>query len=189
MQLFLAIWLKIVFECKPQSTLEDYWIGYAAVYFETNETYILMWYSSVLWLLTCHSSFQDLSLYMNPSPYTISHQAPLPQVFNLFRTMGLRHLPVIRDSGIVSGGGKGRKMGRKKEREGGREGRKEEGREGKRGRMDEGEGGARGKEEDRGERGRKGRTWSHQNCLMWFADLVSKICLSCIHQVRLWWSG
>jgi len=45
----------------------------------------------------------DLSLYMNPSPYTISHQAPLPQVFNLFRTMGLRHLPVIRDSGIVVG--------------------------------------------------------------------------------------
>ena len=47
-------------------------------------------------------SLQDLSLYMNPSPYTISHQAPLPQVFNLFRTMGLRHLPVMRDSGIVS---------------------------------------------------------------------------------------
>lgn len=38
---------------------------------------------------------------MNPCPYTISHHAPLPRVFNLFRTMGLRHLPVIEDSGIV----------------------------------------------------------------------------------------
>ena len=45
---------------------------------------------------------QDLSLYMNPCPYTISHEAPLPQVFNLFRTMGLRHLPVMQESGIVS---------------------------------------------------------------------------------------
>ena len=39
---------------------------------------------------------------MNPSPYTISREAPLPQVFNLFRTMGLRHLPVVEESGLVS---------------------------------------------------------------------------------------
>ena len=39
---------------------------------------------------------------MNSCPYTISHEAPLPQVFNLFRTMGLRHLPVMQESGIVS---------------------------------------------------------------------------------------
>lgn len=45
---------------------------------------------------------QDLSIFMNPSPYTISREAPLPQVFNLFRTMGLRHLPVMQESGIVS---------------------------------------------------------------------------------------
>ena len=46
---------------------------------------------------------QDVSDYMNPCPYTISHEAPLPQVFNLFRTMGLRHLPVLKEQGIVSG--------------------------------------------------------------------------------------
>lgn len=45
---------------------------------------------------------QDLSIFMNPSPYTILREAPLPQVFNLFRTMGLRHLPVMQESGIVS---------------------------------------------------------------------------------------
>ena len=39
---------------------------------------------------------------MNPCPYTVSHHAPLPRVFTIFRTMGLRHLPVIEDSGIVS---------------------------------------------------------------------------------------
>jgi chloride channel 6 len=44
----------------------------------------------------------DVSLYMNPCPYTISHHAPLARTFNLFRTMGLRHLPVLEDSGIVS---------------------------------------------------------------------------------------
>ncbi len=45
---------------------------------------------------------QDISLYMNPCPYTISRETPLPQVFNLFRTMGLRHLPVVEESGLVS---------------------------------------------------------------------------------------
>lgn len=37
----------------------------------------------------------DLSLYMNPSLYCVSSQTPFFQVFNLFRTMGLRHLPVL----------------------------------------------------------------------------------------------
>jgi hypothetical protein len=31
---------------------------------------------------------QDLSLYMNPCPFTVQQIAPLPRVFNLFRTMG-----------------------------------------------------------------------------------------------------
>jgi len=39
---------------------------------------------------------------MNSNPYTIYKDAPLPQVFTLFRTMGLRHLPVIEESGLVS---------------------------------------------------------------------------------------
>ncbi|KAL5491559.1 hypothetical protein EMCRGX_G016866 [Ephydatia muelleri] len=40
----------------------------------------------------------DLSLYMNPSLYCVSSQTPLYQVFNLFRTMGLRHLPVLNEA-------------------------------------------------------------------------------------------
>ncbi|KAL5491512.1 hypothetical protein EMCRGX_G016811 [Ephydatia muelleri] len=45
----------------------------------------------------------DVTLYMNPCPFTISNQAPLPQVFTLFRTMGLRHLPVVKASGVLVG--------------------------------------------------------------------------------------
>ncbi|XP_019849977.1 PREDICTED: chloride transport protein 6-like [Amphimedon queenslandica] len=45
----------------------------------------------------------DVSLYMNPCPYTVSYHAPLRRVFNLFRTMGLRHLPVIDNSGKAVG--------------------------------------------------------------------------------------
>lgn len=45
----------------------------------------------------------DLTLYMNPNVYTIHYQAPIPQVFTLFRTMGLRHLPVTKASGVLVG--------------------------------------------------------------------------------------
>ena len=45
----------------------------------------------------------DLTMYMTPCPFTVSNQAPLPQVFTLFRTMGLRHLPVVKASGLLAG--------------------------------------------------------------------------------------
>ncbi|XP_034733776.1 chloride transport protein 6-like [Etheostoma cragini] len=37
----------------------------------------------------------DVTPYMNPCPYTVSPNTHISQVFNLFRTMGLRHLPVV----------------------------------------------------------------------------------------------
>lgn len=46
--------------------------------------------------------FKDISRYMNPSPYTVYPNTPVPQVFNLFRSMGLRHLPVVDHTGLVS---------------------------------------------------------------------------------------
>ncbi|KAK2105940.1 hypothetical protein P7K49_015454 [Saguinus oedipus] len=48
-------------------------------------------------------SLQDVTPYMNPSPFTISPNTHVSQVFNLFRTMGLRHLPVVNAVGEVSG--------------------------------------------------------------------------------------
>ncbi|ROL48848.1 Chloride transport protein 6 [Anabarilius grahami] len=41
----------------------------------------------------------DVTPYMNPSPYTVSPNTRVSQVFNLFRTMGLRHLPVVNAEG------------------------------------------------------------------------------------------
>ncbi|KAM3824064.1 H(+)/Cl(-) exchange transporter 6 [Vipera latastei] len=45
----------------------------------------------------------DVTPYMNPSPFTISPDAHISQVFNLFRTMGLRHLPVVNAVGEIVG--------------------------------------------------------------------------------------
>lgn len=48
------------------------------------------------------SSLQDVTPYMNPAPFTVSPNTHVSQVFNLFRTMGLRHLPVVNAVGEVS---------------------------------------------------------------------------------------
>lgn len=48
------------------------------------------------------SALQDVTPYMNPSPFTVSPNTHVSQVFNLFRTMGLRHLPVVNAVGEVS---------------------------------------------------------------------------------------
>ncbi|KAM3921298.1 H(+)/Cl(-) exchange transporter 6 [Leptodactylus fuscus] len=45
----------------------------------------------------------DVTPYMNPSPFTVSPNTPVSQVFNLFRTMGLRHLPVVNAVGEIVG--------------------------------------------------------------------------------------
>lgn len=52
--------------------------------------------------LTRLLSPQDVTPYMNPAPYTVSPNTRISQVFNLFRTMGLRHLPVVNAGGEVS---------------------------------------------------------------------------------------
>lgn len=46
----------------------------------------------------------DVTPYMNPSPFTVSPNTHVSQVFNLFRTMGLRHLPVVNAVGEMRGG-------------------------------------------------------------------------------------
>eukprot|EP01147_Barroeca_monosierra_P005723 gene5723-7257_t len=39
--------------------------------------------------------FMDFKTYMSPSPYTVWSDTSVSRVFNLFRTMGLRHLVVL----------------------------------------------------------------------------------------------
>ena len=60
-------------------------------------------------LITCfvnvayytYVSCQDISQYCNRCPCTVYPEAPVPQVFQLFRSMGLRHLPVVDHDGKV----------------------------------------------------------------------------------------
>eukprot|EP00474_Spongospora_subterranea_P005008 CRZ05466.1 hypothetical protein [Spongospora subterranea] len=40
-------------------------------------------------------SFIDLTPYMDPAPYVMQQLAPASTVFRLYRTMGLRHIPVV----------------------------------------------------------------------------------------------
>jgi len=45
----------------------------------------------------------DVTPYMNPCPYMVFPWTPVPLVFNLFRTMGLRHLIVVNSKGQLVG--------------------------------------------------------------------------------------
>ncbi|KAL8597699.1 hypothetical protein ACOMHN_012666 [Nucella lapillus] len=45
----------------------------------------------------------DISEYCNRCPYTVYPESPVPQVFSLFRSMGLRHLPVVDHEGKLQG--------------------------------------------------------------------------------------
>ncbi|XP_071479352.1 H(+)/Cl(-) exchange transporter 6-like [Diadema antillarum] len=49
------------------------------------------------------SMIMDVTKYMTPCPYTVYPDTPAPKVFNLFRTMGLRHLPVVNCLGEILG--------------------------------------------------------------------------------------
>ncbi|XP_077998809.1 H(+)/Cl(-) exchange transporter 6-like [Glandiceps talaboti] len=45
----------------------------------------------------------DVTAYMNPCPYVVSPETPVTHVYNLFRTMGLRHLTVVNSVGEILG--------------------------------------------------------------------------------------
>ncbi|KAL4221579.1 Chloride transport protein 6 [Mactra antiquata] len=45
----------------------------------------------------------DVRPYMNTTPYIVYQDTPVPQVFHLFRSMGLRHLPVLDHYGQIHG--------------------------------------------------------------------------------------
>lgn len=45
----------------------------------------------------------DVTSYMNSTPYIVYPLTPVPQVFHLFRSMGIRHVPVIDHFGQIQG--------------------------------------------------------------------------------------
>ena len=61
---------------------------------------LLLLFVIIIIIFSCAS--QDVTPYMTPCPYTVSTLSPIPYVFNLFRTMGLRHLPVLDSMGQVT---------------------------------------------------------------------------------------
>eukprot|EP00127_Corallochytrium_limacisporum_P001263 Clim_evm33s47 gene=Clim_evmTU33s47 len=52
---------------------------------------------------TDYDKFVDLTPFMNPCAFTVQQIAPLTRCFTLFRTMGLRHLPVVDRANNVVG--------------------------------------------------------------------------------------
>ncbi|XP_075266175.1 H(+)/Cl(-) exchange transporter 6-like [Convolutriloba macropyga] len=49
------------------------------------------------------TAVMDLTPYMKSSPYMVSPHMVVPKIFNFFRTMGLRHLPVVNSIGEIVG--------------------------------------------------------------------------------------
>lgn len=45
----------------------------------------------------------DLGPYLNPTPYTLMAETPLVRVFDLYRTMGLRHIPILDEEHCLVG--------------------------------------------------------------------------------------
>jgi len=71
---------------------------------EMNEKYPR--FPSIADIPLCNVSLEnivDISYYMHPCPYVVYDNTTVDQVFNLFRTMGLRHLPVLNKKGIILG--------------------------------------------------------------------------------------
>jgi hypothetical protein len=69
-------------------------------------------FSSVLFKLSsCHPQvpdlardlYMDFSAYLNPTPFIVEPDSPLPRVFDLYRTMGLRYVPVVDSNWYIVG--------------------------------------------------------------------------------------
>merc|ERR1712226_1357198 len=72
---------------------------------------IMKWYPKYPSLEDIHKTLDpedyekciDLGPYMNRGGYTVPEHAALTRIYMLFRTMGLRHLPVVSHNGDVIG--------------------------------------------------------------------------------------
>eukprot|EP00047_Mylnosiga_fluctuans_P022998 m.130414 g.130414 ORF g.130414 m.130414 type:complete len:534 (-) comp9448_c0_seq4:275-1876(-) len=49
------------------------------------------------------SLYMDLTPYMHMHPYTLDPDMPLCRAFELYRTMGLRHIPILKDGTQIAG--------------------------------------------------------------------------------------